>query len=45
MGVELALARAVKDFAINDAFSIDNIDEIAPKLIEGYQHVYYSYGA
>ena len=34
----------VKDFAMDDGFPIGDIDEIAPGLIEGREHIYYSMG-
>lgn len=35
---------AIADFAVDDAFPIDDIDEILPNLIEGKCKVYYSLG-
>ncbi len=35
---------AVKNFAMDDAFPIGDIDEIVPGLIEGRKHIYYSMG-
>lgn len=35
---------AVKDYAADDAFPIDDIDEILPGLLEGRERVYYSMG-
>lgn len=35
---------ACKDFEADDAFPIDDIDEILPGLLEGKQRVYYSMG-
>lgn len=35
---------AVADYAADDAFPIDDIDEILPGLIEGRERVYYSLG-
>jgi len=35
---------AVQDYAMDDAFPINDIDDILPGLIEGKQHIYYSLG-
>ena len=34
----------VKEYAMDDAFPIGDIDDIAPGLIEGREHIYYSMG-
>ena len=34
----------VSDFGMDDAFPIDDLDDILPGLIEGKQHIYYSMG-
>jgi len=34
----------VADFNANDAFPIDDIDDILPGLIEGRERVYYAMG-
>lgn len=43
-GYRAGPAGAVKDFQADDAFPIDDIDEILPGLIEGRERVYYSMG-
>ena len=35
---------AVADYGMDDAFPIDDIDDILPGLLEGKQHIYYSMG-
>jgi Xaa-Pro aminopeptidase len=35
---------AVAEFGMDDAFPIDDIDDILPGLLEGKQHIYYSMG-
>lgn len=35
---------AVQDYGMDDAFPINDIDDILPGLIEGKQHIYYSLG-
>ena len=44
-GVRVGPAGAVADHAADDAFPIDDIDEILPGLLERSERVYYSMGA
>ena len=43
-GYRAGPAGAVRDFGADDAFPIDDIDEILPGLIEGRERVYYAMG-
>lgn len=43
-GYRAGPAGAVSDFGADDAFPIDDIDEILPGLIEGKERVYYAMG-
>lgn len=43
-GYRAGPAGAVADYGANDAFPIDDIDEILPGLIEGKERVYYAMG-
>jgi Xaa-Pro aminopeptidase len=43
-GLRLGPVKAKEVLAIDDAFPIDDIDDILPGLLEGKRHVYYSVG-
>ena len=43
MAIEPALT-SVSTFGMDDAFPIDDIDDIVPGLVEGKQHIYYAMG-
>lgn len=44
VGYRAGPAGAVEQYGVDDAFPIDDIDEILPGLIEGRQRVYYAMG-
>ena len=43
-GEQVGPERAVSDYGFDDAFPLDDIDDILPGLMEGREHVYYSVG-
>lgn len=43
-GEQIGPERAVSDYGFDDAFPLDDIDDILPGLMEGREHVYYSVG-
>ena len=43
-GAVVGPERAVSEYGFDDAFPIDDIDDILPGLVEGREHVYYSVG-
>ena len=43
-GVRIGTEGAVRDYGFDDAFPIDDIDDILPGMIEGRARVYYHFG-
>jgi Xaa-Pro aminopeptidase len=43
-GEQVGPERAVSDYGFDDAFPLDDVDDILPGLMEGREHVYYSVG-
>ncbi|MDG0979742.1 MAG: aminopeptidase P N-terminal domain-containing protein [Halieaceae bacterium] len=43
-GEQIGPERAVSDYGFDDAFPLEDMDDILPGLMEGREHVYYSVG-